>query len=65
MTIGKPHLFIEYSENEKRIKLGPYYTARPDGMDIGKWMAYEVQDGSFQFRRVTVPWYHTVKAIAF
>lgn len=65
MTIGTPHLYIEYSEDGKRYRLGPFYTASHDGMDPGRWMAYEVQYERFQFRRITVPWYHTLKAITF
>ena len=61
MKIAKPHLFIEWMENGERVKLGPYYNARPDGLDIisYKWRCYEVQDENFQFRRITAPWTHT------
>ena len=68
MKIGRPMLYISWIENDKnhtRRKIGPLYTASVDGIDWNNnWMAYEIQDASMQFHRVTVPLSATLSAIA-
>lgn len=62
-VVNAPHLFINYYKGLEPVRLGPYYTLSPDGGSPGKWSAYTAQDASGNFRRVIVPYYHSISAV--
>lgn len=66
MKIKKPMLFIEFRKDGEFRQMGPYYTASLDGLDIikFKWAAYQVQETTGDFKRIIVPWYHTLSAMS-
>lgn len=57
-----PTLYIGYRDVKANefVKLGPFFTASPDGYLAGEWITYKVQTESLNFTRVTVPWHHTI-----
>ena len=67
MKMNKPNLYIIWRENDKEVKLGPFFNMHCDGIDIFgfKWIAYEVQDKNYQFRRITVPLHATIESIIY
>ncbi len=67
MKVNKPHLYIKFRKNDQEIKLGPFFNMHCDGFDVTgyKWIAYEVQDENYQFRRIAVPIYATIESIIY
>ena len=63
MVQNEPALFICYCEEGDSKKLGPFYTAVPDGCSVGEWQAYIVQTINLKFERITVPWNHSLRGI--
>ena len=63
MIKSKPDLFICYQVDGKDAKLGPFFTATPDGCSVGGWMSYKVQTENLEFTRVTVSWHHSLRAM--
>lgn len=60
MYIKKPLLYISWYENLEPHKIGPFYTASPDGKN-----AYKVQRIPGVFERVTIPTeYHSFEAMS-
>lgn len=60
MIKKKPALYVSYRENGKETRLGPFFTACPDGYLAGEWITYKVQTEKLNFTRITVPWHHTL-----
>ena len=61
MKVCKPMLYISFFDNGKNVKIGPFYTASPDGKN-----AYQVQRRPGVFERITIPTqYHTLEAMTF
>ena len=65
--MNKPMLIIFWYEGSEYHELGPFFSAATDGLDITgyKWRCYQVVDQRGEFRRITVPWNHTLQAILY
>ncbi len=67
MKLNAPNLYIEYRDADGNFaRKGPFYTASPGiriviGTDQG--MEYTVQDANLNFRKLIVPYYHTLTAV--
>ena len=65
--MNNPHLYISYREDKKEIKIGPFFSATLDGVDVlgYKFMCYRVVDQNGNWKRLTVPWYHSLEAMTY
>lgn len=65
--MNMPHLYFRYLQGEAEKKIGPYFSARQDGVDVTgfSWMCYQVVDKNGNCQRISVPWFHTIEAFTY
>lgn len=62
----KPGLYISWHDEACEMhEIGPFWSISPDGTGIvigQKWVAYSVQQPSGGYRRISVPYIHSIFA---
>lgn len=63
LHINESHLFLSYQQDGQQVKIGPFYSASPDMIDIHTGeITYKVINAHRNVQHVAAPRYHSLTA---